>query len=321
MSNVLKTGEFSSAPRGFSTATIEVGHEYLSQLAAMDKKSLVRRFAYYGRQADVYSRVFKERLAEETPEGKYTESRCHLIDDYNGSHYDPNEILSLAISGLREANTGVQYLVREAGAVANAEHVFKRIRENVPRHPESRDAELWVRSMGLAPRDGTGEVEYVFGPTMTTGESSMAMHPNTATQDEYRTRFETHAELFRTRRKRGDSLTLSDGRVLMGSWACCLLATTFQAERLGLELAVPPPQPVLVDPDKLPYYDSWRDVPTTLQLDPNASPLQGRQSLSILPTRDTATEHMVSQYLELLDPSTTLRRSLILVDPVEKWGK
>jgi hypothetical protein len=285
-----------------SHLSIEVGHLFQEDLEDSDD----RLREQFERNA---SWITMATLAVKAKYGtKARVSTCFLLDDYVLPRSGlkpvgpPAEVLARLTEQAHAHGFTIDYIVREAGCAVSCEQ---------PRARESDRVALAEIVAGLVvpePAEGAN------GARLPTGDSgwlcngirspkvdqSPAMSPVQWEPPEEYGKYK-HSIFLDAQLWSSAPEWATGERVDQLSWSCAFLAAVWQLLRLGLlrdgGRAVARPY-LWTGQEEWP--EEWSDLPTVLQMDPDAAPFAAYQALSVLPQRYLPVEHAVRVVLEHL---------------------
>jgi hypothetical protein len=266
-------GEFaerSARPRTravpLSHLSLELGHLYLEDVAAGPNR--IRQIF-----AEVAPWAQAARAAVAGPSGRPRISTCFLIDDYFSDLVGPAEVVPDLIAAASDAGVRVDYLVREAGCA----------RTSGPAG-ELSPAELLVSRLVEEPEPGTTgwRPSSAQSGWLSNGRRSPTPAADRAAMDvrEWVPPLQNAAR----RHSIFVDVQLWDDKDGRRTWSCPLLAATWQFLRLGLMRHNG--EPVIAATARPEVWPAaWSQLPTIVQLEPDAAPFAAYTSTSILSPR------------------------------------
>jgi hypothetical protein len=288
--------------------SIELGHFYPDDLSKGPE-----HFMGYFRRIARYARVAAENYADRNGLDAPRISTTMMVDDYRKlQNVTPQRVIGeLLLPAAQAAGLEVDYLAREAACAAYtpagssqqispANILLGRIIDIPPigspigsEQPSSRTG--WVCN-GSRPVASSSKADASWTPAQEYGAD---LH--TTFMD---------VEIFSERKR--------DGRI----WACPMLATVWQAARLGdLHNQAKPAMAVQAAPrdegGSLNFGESWNELPAIMQVNPNAAGFEAYNAYSILPARYLSVESAVRTILEQVGP---IEESNLIHDIAAKEG-
>jgi hypothetical protein len=278
-----------------SHLSIEVGHFLMNELGE-GRAPIVRQF----RRVAPMVRAFTEVAgAEFGPSARV--STCFLVDDYFRQHTDPREVIPLLLDCAAECGVTIDYLAREAGCwevpafadgvtagepIRLAEMVAARIvaeplpKESTGRRPPTAESG-WLCN---GRRSSDDEPALAMRTTPYRPAEEFGRHEHSVFLD---------VQMWSTPGETADGLT---------RWSCPFLASVWQLLRLGM---LRHDGAVVVRPypwsDQQSWPERWWEMPSVVQLNPDAHPFAAYRALSILPHRYLGIEHAVRVILDHLE--------------------
>ena len=288
-SEASELGRVSAVP--LSHISVEVGH-FLMQDLVNGVDRIQQQFRRIVPLLDAFTRSAQAEFG-----GRARISTCFLVDDYFRPDTDPGVILDKLLGTAAECGLRIDYLAREAGCA----DVPEVVRDGVVRTSSIALAEMVRHRIVAEPDQGangrrppTAESGWLCnGKRATDQEPGAALHP----MQEYRPPEEFG--------RRGHSIFLDvemwdhpNPDADVPKWSCPYLAAIWQLLRLGMLRydGRPPVEPQVWNRQRWP--DRWEDLPSVVQLEPNAKPFAAYRSLSILPMRYVGIEHAVRVILD-----------------------
>lgn len=270
----------------FSHLSIEVGHFYMEDLT---------------NGADRIKRQFERaapwvRLAQESADtGRNTPrvSTCLLIDDYFNREPAPAEILDRLLPAAADAGMSIDYLAREAACAVSSTGIeparlvaARLLPEPSPGSTGSRPP---VQESGWL-ANGSGASDRM---------NTEAMQPRAwVPAQEFSRR--NHTIFLDVELWKDVDETVGGRRFVQRVWSCPFLASVWQLMRLGLlrHAGGEPVVPVAKwDPD-LRWPEKWTEMPSVIQLNPDAKPFAAYRAVSVMPQTYLPIEHCVRQILD-----------------------
>ncbi len=285
------TEQFRVTSVELSHLSIETGHFFMRDLTN-GTEAIRAHFRRVSSLVDLYTDAARSEFGTAA-----RVSTCFLIDDYFTPYTDPTEILGKILGIADECGLQIDYLAREAGCWETPNYI-----DGQPAEPSIKLAEM------IASRIVAEPIEHTTGKRppdvdsgwLCNGRRSSDSDPSQAMQvaAEYRS-----SEEF-GRREHSIFLDVELWKKRIGKdgeihthWSCPFLASIWQLLRLGMVRnegrAVVEPQP---RGDRWP--DRWWEMPSVVQLNPNAQPFAAYQALSILPQSYLKIEHAVRTILD-----------------------
>ncbi len=256
---------------GYSHVSIELDHLYMEDFTR-DKEHLRGRIAQIAPWYHTALRTFESRGLK----GRPRISTCFLVDDYFSDLKSPAELIPMLLEAAADAGVRVDYVARESGcAVADGVEVAKMV----------------AGRLVSIPVEGTNGSRPPVAESgwLSNGQRSPAETTEALRSHGWRPPVEAEARqhsIFMDVQLWSEK---SDGERL---WSCPMLAAVWQLARLGLlrhhGRAVIEPRPL---PEELP--NEWSAMPPVAQVEPNAAPFHGYQTLSLLDDRFLSIEHAV----------------------------
>jgi hypothetical protein len=255
-----------------SHVSVELGHLYMEDLARGEPalRDTFAAVAPWVRAAEVPRSVGSVKQPVRI-------STCFLIDDYFSRFSTPAEVIPMVTSAAESEGLRIDYLARESACAQTR---------------DSRAAPLVLGRLVTEPEAGAtgGRPPLTETGWLTNGQRS----PNTSRGEAMAKReaWRPPQESARRRHSIFVDIELWDERDGHKTWSCPMLAAVWQLARLGLlrhhGRTVIEPRPL---PTELP--DEWSAMPPVAQVEPNAAPFHGYQTLSLLDDRFLAIEHAV----------------------------
>ncbi|WP_433660590.1 SCO2522 family protein [Nocardia sp. CA-128927] len=271
--------------------SIETGHFYMKNLTNGDDETIRANFLRVAKLVDLYTEAAKSDFGESA-----RVSTCFLIDDYFGPSTDPTEVLEKVLGIAKRCGLRIDYLAREAGCWETPLYV-----EGVLTGQQIKLAEMIASSIVAEPVQPTtgGRPPDVESGWLCNGSRSSEHDSDQAMQvAEYRHPKELGS------REHSIFLDVELWKKRIGEdgeehtrWSCPFLASIWQLLRLGMVRyegrAVVEPQPPGAG-----WPRTWWEMPSVVQLNPNAAPFAAYQALSILPQSYLKIEHAVRTILD-----------------------
>lgn len=280
--------------------SIEAGHFYMSDLTN-GIEPIRSQFRRVKRLVDLYTEEMKLEF------GKSARiSTCFLFDDYFGAHTNPGEILAKILGVAREYDLKIDYIGREGGCWKSPQFVNGQL--SGERVPLAEIISAWVvgepvpATFGAAPPDArSGWLCNGWRSSLFDVKPAMQV-PRYRPSEEFGRR--EHSIFLDV--EMWNEVSEGNGGERF-RWSCPFLASIWQLLRLGLvrNEGVPAiePQPYASNQ----WQDTWDDMPTVTQMNPDAAPFAAYQTLSILPDTYVKIEHAVRTILDhvLIDEELT----------------
>ena len=255
----------------YSHVSIELDHLYMEDFTR-DKAHLRNRIAQIAPWYHTAVKTYESRGLKSRPRI----STCFLVDDYFTELKPPADLIPMLLEAADDVGVRVDYIGRES-ACAVADEV------DVAQMVAGRLVSIPVQGTNGS-RPPVAESGWLSNGQRSPGESTEALQkrrwlPPIEAEARNHSIF-VDVELWSETR---------DGERL---WSCPMLAAVWQLARLGLlrhhGRAVIAPRPL---PSELP--DEWSAMPPVAQVEPNAAPFHGYQTLSLFDDRFLSIEHAV----------------------------
>lgn len=257
----------------YSHVSIELDHLYMEDFTR-NKAHLRSRIAQIAPWYHTAVKTFETR-------GLYNRPRistCFLVDDYFTELKSPADLIPMLLEAAHDAGVRVDYVARESGcAVADGVEV----------------ARMVAGRLVSIPVEGTNGSR---PPVAESGWLSNGQRsPSESSSNEALRSHDWQPPLEAEARNHSifvDVQLWSEKPDGERQWSCPMLAAVWQLARLGLlrhhGRAVIEPRPL---PAELPT--EWSAMPPVAQVEPNAAPFHGYQTLSLLDDRFLSIEHAV----------------------------
>lgn len=289
--SLVQTGSESLASVPLSHLSVEVGHFYMNELTG-DQGPIRAQFKAVKQRLDANLEAIR---AEIGPRAKV--STCLLIDDYFRRDTNPSRIIPSLLEAAQGCGLSIDYLAREEGCSESPEYV-----DGMATGIRIPLAEM------LAARIMPVPVANTTGQRPSTIESGWLSNGRRSSEHTALQAMRSADYILPEENGRRDQSILIDtqlwttGKSGAQLWSCPYLASIWQLLRLGAlrheGAAVVEPQWWRPDDE---WPQSWRDLPTVIQLDPDAAPFAAYRTLSILPHRFLGVEHAVEHILGHLE--------------------
>lgn len=274
----------------FAHLSIETGHFAMKSLVNGEDK-IRSQFRKVARLVDLYTADARAEYGESA-----RVSTCFLIDDYFGAHTKPDEILPRVLGIAEECELRIDYLAREAGCWETPLYVNGRMTGQQIELAEM--VASWVVAEPLKQTTGRRPPDVESG-WLCNGRRSCEHDSGQATQvaqyrrpEEFVSREHTiflDIELWNSQiDKDGEEHT---------RWSCPFLAAIWQLLRLGM---VRYEGKAVVEPQSHdgPWPRRWSELPSVVELNPQAAPFEAYCALSILPREYVKIEHAAQTILD-----------------------
>jgi len=255
----------------YSHVSIELDHLYMEDFMR-DKTHIRNRIAQIAPWYHTAVKTYESRGLK----GRPRISTCFLVDDYFTELKSPVDLIPMLLGAADDVGVRVDYIGRES-ACAVADEV------DVAQMVAGRLVSIPVEGTNGS-RPPVAESGWLSNGQRSPGESTEALR--------------THGWLPPIEAEARNHSIFMDVQLWSEKhngerlWSCPMLAAVWQLARLGLlrhhGRAVIEPRPL---PNELP--DEWSEMPPVAQVEPNAAPFHGYQTLSLFDDRFLSIEHAV----------------------------